>query len=196
MNADWQKLGSIVLNELNKWSEEQSCIMAAAVFLSVLRAIGVKNAYPLTVKAKIFYPKFTQRPKNEPYPNTTKLEAQWIAEGCHGINLGYVEGSDAQWPGHLVVIIPNVLNGRDAMYDLTIAQANKPEWDIQLSPILAGVRDSFIKGKENFGVTMNGCQIVYKAFPENHSFMEAPAWKGKLKSGLMVKRVLKRLLKT
>ena len=37
---------------------------------------------------------------------------EWIAEGCHGINLGYVEGSDARWPGHLVVLIPNALEGK------------------------------------------------------------------------------------
>jgi hypothetical protein len=43
---------------------------------------------------------------------------------------------------------------------------------------------------------MNGCQIVYKAFPENHSFKEAPVWKGKLKRDLIVKQELKRLQKT
>lgn len=190
---DWQKLVSIVIDELNKRPGGHFCIQAACVLLSVLRTKGIKGAYPLAVKVRIFNPKFTERLKIEPPPNTPELEAQWKAEGCIGIIIGGKDAPAGDWPGHLVVIIPGGLKGKDALCDLTITQANKPEWNIQLGPILISVRESHLRGKEALGVPLNGCQIIYEAFPDDQSFKETPVWKGKLKRDLIVKRVLKRL---
>jgi hypothetical protein len=167
--------------------------MAAAVLLDVLRARGVNDAYPLTVKPRIFNPKFTERLNNETFPETPDQFAQWEAAGCFMVAIGHVEGSADQWPAHLVVVIPNAIKGWDAVCDLTITQASLPNENIKLQPILVGVQESFVNGSEDFGVTINGCFIIYKAFPEDESFKQTPIWKKRLKCETIVKRVIKRL---
>ena len=190
---DFQALILAVLDELQRASEARSCIMAAAVLLDVLRARGVNDAYPLTVKPRIFNPKFTERLNNETFPETPDQFAQWEAAGCFMVAIGHAEGSADQWPAHLVVVIPNAIKGRDAVCDLTITQANVPNENIQLQPILVGVQESFVSGSEDFGVTINGCLIIYKAFPEDDSFKQTPIWKKRLKCEAIVRRVIKRL---
>src|SRR5690349_15022089 len=106
---DFQTLILAVLDELHAASEERSCIMAAAVLLDVLRARGVKDAYPLTVKPRILNPKFAERLNNESFPETPEQFAQWEAAGCFMVAIGHTEGSADQWPAHLVVVIPNAI---------------------------------------------------------------------------------------
>jgi hypothetical protein len=190
---NWQQLIHAVLDELHRASEERSCIMAAAVLLDVLRARGVNDAYPLTVKPRILNPRFTERLNDEPFPQTTEQLAQWDADDCHIVVIGHGKGSETEWPAHLVVVIPNALNGRDALCDLTITQANVPDWGIVLGAVLVGVRESLVDGSEDFGVTVNGSRIVYRAFPENQSFKRTPIWTRKLRRNAIVKRVLGRL---
>jgi len=190
---DWHWLIYTLLEELNRASEGHSCIMAAAVLLDVLRARGIKGAYPLTVKPRIFNPRFTERLNSEPFPHTPEQLSRWDADGCHLVGIGHGEGSSSQWPAHLVVVIPNALKGKDAVCDLTITQANVPDWNIVLGAVLVGVRESFVKGTEDFGVTINGCRIVYRAFPEDQSFKQTQIWKSRMKRDLIVKRVLKSL---
>lgn len=190
---DLQKLIFTVLDELHRASEERSCIMAAAVLLDVLRARGVKDAHPLTVKSRILNPKFAERLNNESFPRTPEQIAQWETAGCFMVAIGHGEGSDDQWPAHLVVVIPNAIKGRDAVCDLTITQANVPSENIELQPILVGVQESFVSGSEDFGVTINGCRIIYRAFPEDESFKQTPIWNKRLKRENIVKRVIKQL---
>ena len=161
--------------------------------LDVLRARGVNDAYPLTVKPRILNPRFTERLNDEPFPQTTEQLAQWDADDCHIVVIGHGKGSETEWPAHLVVVIPNALNGRDALCDLTITQANVPDWGIVLGAVLVGVRESLVDGSEDFGVTVNGSRIVYRAFPENQSFKRTPIWTRKLRRNAIVKRVLGRL---
>lgn len=190
---DWQKLVQNIMIELEKSGEANSCIFAALVLLNVLRLKGVNGAYPLTVRPRIFNPKYTTRLDSVPNPSASEIKEGLNADGCAVVEIGHGEGSEDQWPAHLVVVIPQALKGKDAVCDLTIPQANKPEWDIQLGQIMVGVRDSFINGSESFGVTVNGCRVVYKAFPEDLSFKKTPIWKNRVKSDLIVKRIMKQL---
>jgi hypothetical protein len=190
---DWLRLIRIVLQELEEASEEKSCIIATAVLLEVLNSKRVKGAYPLVVKYKILNPQFTKRLKKEGFPQAPEQIARWQADGCAMVAITNVTAARNDWPGHLVAVIPNGLNGRDAICDLTITQANVPPWKIILRPICMGVRSSFLEGSEDFGLTMNDCQIIYRAFPDNRSFRETPLWKNKLGRHSIVKRVLERL---
>lgn len=190
---DLQRLIFAVWDELHKASEGHSCIMAAAVLLDVLRAKGVRDAYPLTVKPRIFNPAATERLSREPMPQTPEQIAQWEAAGCFMVAIGHGEGSANEWPAHLVVVIPKALNGRDAVCDLTITQANVPAQNIRLGQIMVSVREEFVNGTEDFGVTINGCCVIYRAFPEDESFKQTPIWKKKLAREMIARRVLKRL---
>lgn len=125
----------------------------------------MNDAYPLTVKPRIFNPKFTERLNNETFPETPDQFAQWEAAGCFMVAIGHAEGSADQWPAHLVVVIPNAINGWDAVCDLTITQANVPNENIQLQPILVGVQESFVSGSEDFGVPSMAVSSYTKLFP-------------------------------
>jgi hypothetical protein len=190
---DWQKLAQAVMVELENVGEANSCIMAASVLLRVLHLKGLKGAYPLTVKPRVFNPKFTARLESRPHINASEIKNGLNEDGCAMIAIGHGEGSEDKWPAHLVVVIPHALKGKDAICDLTITQANKPEWGIKLGQIMAGVRDSFINGTESFGVIINGCRVIYKAFPDDVSFKETPIWNRRLERDLIVKRIMKQL---
>ncbi len=190
---DLQQLVSVILDELSRASERHSCIMAAAVLLDVLENKCISQAYPLTVKARIFNPRLTDLINKESSLTPDLLSAYLEADGCHMIIIGCGEGSSDQWPAHLVVVIPGILKAKDAVCDLTITQANAADWGINLHPILMGVRDPFLNGSEDFGVTVNGSRVVYRAFPDDHSFEQTSLWKRNPKRGSIVKRVLNRL---
>jgi hypothetical protein len=190
---DWQRTVTTILEELDKIGEAQSCILVTAVLLDVLKAKGIKDAYPLTVKYKVLNPKAAERVKNEMLlPQTPEQVAQWNASGCAIVSITD-EDTTTHWAGHLVVVIPKGLKGRDAICDLAITQASAPEWDIRLYPVLMGALDSFLNGTEKFSVPMNGCLIMYEALPDNQSFRQTTLWKHSLKRELTVKRILKRL---
>lgn len=190
---NWNKDIPIVLEELDKSGEKHSCIMASVVLLDVLRNKGIKGAYPLTVKPRVFNPKATERLNNQQIPTTQDEIAQWQADGCGIIVIGHGAGSAKEWPAHLVVIIPHAIKEKDALCDLTITQANHPDWGIKLGPVFFGVRDEYVKGNQDFGVVINGCRILYRAFPDDNSFKDTPLWKPSLKREMIVKKILKRL---
>ena len=193
---NWQQLIPAVMDELHGASEGNSCIMAAAVLLDVLRAKGIKGAYPLTVKVQILNPKFTERLSSDPFPRTAEEIEQWRKDNCAMVAIGHGDAPSSHWPAHLVVIIPKALNGKDALCDLTIGQASVPAWDIVLGPTVLGVRDIWITGLEDFGKVINGCRIIYRAFPDDQSFKQTPLWKPSLKRELIVKKVRKKLKDT
>lgn len=190
---DWQNLVQTIMVELERSGEANSCIMAASVLLRVLHLKGIRGAYPLTVKPRIFNPKYTARLEREPYLIASEFKNGLNEDGCAMVGIGYGEHSKDEWSAHLVVVIPQALKGKDAICDLTITQANKPEWNIQLGQIMVGIRDSFIDGTQPFGVIVNGCRVIYKAFPGDVSFEETPIWRNRLKRDLIVKRVMKKL---
>lgn len=190
---DWQRLYQVVIEELERVGESHSCIMAAAVLIDVLNAKGMKEAYPLTVKSKIFDPKFASRLKREPFPQTPELLDEWMADGCSMVTIGHGEGSSRQWPGHLIVIIPKALGGRNAALDLTVTQANVPAWGIELIPLMMAVPDEFLTGAKWFRAPVNGSIVIYEAFPEDRSFEETPLWSKKKRRNSIVKRILSRL---
>ncbi|MDT4955194.1 MAG: hypothetical protein QOJ02_3332 [Acidobacteriota bacterium] len=189
-----QRLIFTVLDELHGASEQHSCILAAAVMLEVLRAKGIKGAYPLTVKVIILNPKLTERLRDDWRTLTPERLSQLKSDDAGGIvTIGDGAITDDDWPGHLIVVIPKALKGRDAMCDLTVTQASVPDWGINLAPLVMGARESFVDGSEKFGLVMNGCQLMYAAFPEDHSFKQTPIWKKRLSHDVIVRRVLKRL---
>jgi hypothetical protein len=167
--------------------------MATAVLLDVFRAKGINNAYALTVKPRILNPEFTKRLSDEPFPQTPDLLAIWKDEGCFMVAIGNNTDSKSQWNAHLVTVIPKALKGRDAICDLTITQANVPDWGIELAPVMVGASDLFTQGKEALAVTINSCRIIYMAFPEDRSFEQTLLWKPNDKREYIVKRVLAKL---
>ena len=181
--------------ELEHLGEKHSCIYASAVLLEVLKVKGFADAYPLTVKPVVLNPPFVERLKTQPFPDDPETQAKWAQDGCCMINIGggNAVSTDRQWAGHLVVTLPNFFDDRHAICDLTITQASKPEWGINLVPTFVRVPASFVNGETEFKAPVNGSFIVYKAFPEDHSFESASVWTNQTYRDLAVKNILARL---
>ena len=81
-----------------------------------------------------------------------------------------------RWPGHAVVIIPGVATQGPLMGDATITQVNANGLQFDLPPILALVPDAFVNGERKFGSEVNGCQLVYTAFPGNLEHEATELW--------------------
>lgn len=81
-----------------------------------------------------------------------------------------------RWPGHLVVVVPRVFEDRNALLDLTIVQAHKPEWDISLQPLCLRVNDDFVCGRTPHNGKVNGSLVIYDAYPDDHSYNDDGNW--------------------
>ena len=190
----WSRLVGIIAEELEKTSENLSCIMATSVILNVLSHLGVDNAYPLTVKPRILNPKFAERLKHEPFPSTPEELAKWEADGCSIVSVGYPKASSKnQWNGHLIAIIPRGFNNRNWALDITITQANLPEWGIELDPLMMSVSEEFLNGTKEFKASINNSLVVYWAFPADRSFEDTPIWQESEKRDYIVRQILSRL---
>ena len=164
--------------KLELYGQQHSCIFAAAVLTDVFRHKGYSRVFPLTVKPLIFNPMFHERAKTFGMPTDEATKDKWMADGCRMIGLGVkpelaVEG---QWAGHLVVVLPNHFGDRHAVCDITITQATKPEWGIDLMPLSFRAPDAFIKGEKEFKADVKGSLVVYMAFPGDKSYEESPNW--------------------
>ncbi len=180
-----------VLEELELIGEQRSCILAAAAATEVLHRKGYEAAYTLTVGATIYNPIFTAWVKQNGFPKdqTTldRCEAAGGAQVCIGTN----KPKDI----HVAVIIPGVFGERHAMSDVTITQANHPEWKIELKPVIAPVTEKFVRGEVKFRPELNGCTIAYEAFPQDREFEKSVLWTHKEALAVLVSRMLRRLEK-
>jgi hypothetical protein len=111
-----------------------------------------------------------------------------------GLGTGSAENTlDGNWPGHVAVIVPGVFGDRHAMSDMTITQAEKVDWQIHLQPLIAPVSDAFVTGDKEFKPEVNGCLIVYKAFPADRDFEGSVLWTDRKRIAVVADRVMARL---
>jgi hypothetical protein len=182
------------MDELATANEEHSCIMATAVLLEVFRALDVSGAYPLTVKPRILNPAFVERLKVEPFPSTDKQIADWTAEGCSMVAIGHGDPTPHNWPGHLVIVVPNAFRGKSLVIDPTITQASVPAWGIELRPLMFPAPDSFLAGDTEFKAPVNGSMVVYKAFPHDRSYESTRLWTNNQKRLAIIGKILERIV--
>jgi hypothetical protein len=76
-----------------------------------------------------------------------------------------------RWPGHLVAIA-----GEQYLIDLSLPQMNRPEKQVELTPILCRVTPSFLAGEGVIAFALNGCRLLYQALPGDHSYAGATDW--------------------
>ena len=106
------------------------------------------------------------------------------------IGAGGAVSTDKQWAGHLVVVLPQFFDDRHAFCDLTVTQASKQEWGINLMPVFVRVPTTFVTGETEFQAPVNGSLIIYKAFPKDKSFEAASVWKNTAYQDLAVKNII------
>jgi hypothetical protein len=184
---------SAVVGELERVGEQHSCIFAGALLAKVLNRLNMGEAHPLTVRAFIMNPQLLEWVKANGFAFNSENEKKWTALGGHGITLGYgPEGSlpADRWMGHLAVILPNLFGDRHAMFDLTAPQATKPDWGINLAPVIVRVPESFVRGETEFKAPANGSMVIYKAFPDDHSYTESKLWKNQAQYDSLAERLI------
>lgn len=146
-----------------------TCICGVRLASLVLRKWHFR-VQPLSVTVHIYNAAYIAKGRE---PKSDEEAFQWREEGVWSIELG-ARGikRPGGWPGHLVAI----LNG-NAMLDLTLNQACRPNKGIVLEPIIGGVSKDFLVGKELAEITTNGCQLIYQPFPDDKSFILAGDWR-------------------
>ncbi|MBA3752748.1 MAG: hypothetical protein H0X01_01070 [Nitrospira sp.] len=189
---DYLKLAQIAVQEVLNEYGEHTCIAMAGVLMTVLRLDGVDGAYPLTVHVKILNPNLTKLASSVKSPSEAQMKRWGAQQGSFMVSLGEVMSEPDGWPGHLVVIVPDAVEGRTIMLDLTIMQADQPQYGIRLRPIALKL-DREILATKTFGVVQNGCQIMYKAFPDDLTYQEKLAWQRSDLHDLVATRILSRL---
>lgn len=163
---------------LYDFDSHQSCITGSALLTKVLHCLEYSNAYPLTVRVKIFNRAFQEWVHSNGGPKHEASAAACEAAGGFAITVGKgAEVSADQWAGHLAVVVPKCIGDRHALCDLTIEQANRPEWEIELPSLMClKVNDDFAAGKRPFQFEVNGSLVIYEAFPDDHSYSIGRNW--------------------
>lgn len=160
----------IVANDL-----EDHCIHTSALLAKALHAYGYPDAYLLTVGVEIFNPAFLAWVAEYGPPETPEQAAACDASGGLTIHLGAGHDQSVEadrWKGHLVVVVPDAMDGRDCMFDLSVTQVNKCGFGVVLQPVVAKLKPeySFVHGDSPMIQDINGSRVRYMAYPDDKSF--------------------------
>lgn len=183
-----------ILEELGRFQELHSCIMAHMVLQDILGQIGIYGSYPLTVKLLILNPELTKAFDQDSAIIQKSQNVDWKAKGYAMIKTGDDFSTEDVWPRHLVTIVPETFGIKAAILDPTITQANRAELNILLGPLLAGVSDHFLSDKEAQRFTINGCAVIYKAAPNDKSYEQTPLWTDRGKEKYISETIIKKIL--
>ena len=153
-------------------------------------------SYTLRVRVRIANREFKDYVQRYGLPNTSDAMARCDAAGAAVIGLGEgpVEAMpEGRWPGHAVVIIPDVISDGHLMADATISQVNRPNLQIDLPPFVAIVRDAFVKGERPFREELDGCLLTYTALPNDREHEATELWTSKVGIARVADMVMSRL---
>jgi len=160
---------------MKKIGIEHHCIEASALLASVFHRRGFPDAYLLTVGVEILSPTFIKWIDEHGFPETDEQQEACDAAGGRVIHLGAghdQEVAQGQWKGHLIVVVPNCMDGRDCMFDLALPQVNSVASDINMKPLVTKLNPdgSFVDGNEKMTKLMFDCSVRYTAYPKDKSF--------------------------
>lgn len=173
--------------EILKEFAPDSCIASTAIGIEVLTQLFIA-ANPLPVRTLIFNKAFSDRIQNgAKFPKNQEQVRKWSKEdGSYSIGIGVGTGLPGKWPGHLVILVEDVL------IDLSIDQANRPQYSIDLRPFAVTVGEEFLVKKEPFVFAKNGCTIrIDHLQPPNQDFLKSPDWLLSGRRKPIVDRILK-----
>jgi hypothetical protein len=169
------------------------CIPAPRALLRVFKHYGIE-AKPLAVKVTIHNSKLRAALEENTLPPeiTTALKTgmfhlhstmapsecvTWLrARAMQPVVLGSAQtarGSYATHAAHLVAFLPK----HSILIDPTIAQANRPERQIEMPVIVAQINDPrFFAGEVTWRCEVNGCSVEYRGFPQERGYLKSTSW--------------------
>jgi hypothetical protein len=189
---DYQRLVPAIAEEMQSFFGRLACINAVAAAIDVVEKLEGIALRPLTVRAFIFNPALSARVGDFEAPDATASLQRWANEGdSFRVALGVGQAPAGDWAGHLVAVASD--GDKSLVMDPTIHQADQPAHGIVLRPVLVRVADEHLEGRSGFRTHVNGCEILYKAFPDDRFFEQTPAWRNGRQRASVRDQVLRRL---
>lgn len=150
--------------------ERRTCILHARIAIDALRTLGIK-ANPLAVRVQVFNAEYVAQVNRI---GRMLTHGDTLDEKAWTIGIGYGANPAATAPGydgHVLVIV----DGRWAV-DLTIDQANRPQYGIELSPHYWQPSPGFLLGDLPEVFEAGESIVRYEAMPEERGYLRAGDW--------------------
>jgi hypothetical protein len=164
------------------------CIAATAILIDVLDYFKL-TAKPLSVIATVFNPRMSERIAQEGMPTLEEAERDWFPKGCYSLAVGAGDPQPGKWPGHLVSVL-----GRQVLIDLTLDQANRPQYGIVLPmPLIAPYHPDFLAGEAQVAGIVSGCRVIYEARSGDRSFERSNDWRSQKRRSAVVGKAIRKL---
>jgi hypothetical protein len=175
--------------EILKEFRLDSCIGSTRVVCKVLDHFGYR-AVPFGAKVHVYNPVMTKAmARGIKFPDSGSPELHRMLDLIGGWSVGLGETPvDADPVGHLVALLPK----EKLIVDASLDQANRPQKQIELPPVLiAHVDDDFIAGKSPDTLMYNGCKLVYHAEPGNTVYKQSGDWNIPNRTKHAIKAIIK-----
>lgn len=159
------------------WYKKDTCILSTAIVVDFCRHFG-QTVFPLACRADIYNKPMRLLIEQQGRFPTDEQVDKWVANsGAWGVGVGYPSEPGKQdgskWPGHLITY------SGEFLLDLSIDQASRPHKGIHLEKPLF-VKDKemneFTSGKKNLPIFLDGCVIIYRPLPDEHSYTNSRDW--------------------
>lgn len=150
------------------------CVAATAITIGVFRALGIP-ARPCTCRVSIFNRAYVDRSQREGrIPQGLEETRAWCADGVSwAVGVGYgADSGEGGWPGHLMAVVAG-----SVLVDASIEQANRPQKDIVLPPVLAvpAPADFLLERSRFYLHSTDGGLVIYEPLADR-SWRRAPDW--------------------
>lgn len=179
VEAVFRALHDHAREEIAKSYHADCCIDATAIVLDVLDYASV-NGRALCTKANIRNKAALAFIEKHDGPalvtDPPEKLAEWENVKAKWIGIGYETHQEGGYRGHLVTIAK--YHEQDVLIDLTLNQADRPDYGIIVPAIIAEATPEFITGSKSLNLSLNDeFHVWYNAEVSRDDFIDTPAWK-------------------
>lgn len=166
----YSEMGQIIRRQILEMYTPDSCIASTRATVSALKLLSV-DVFPLAVQVAI-----ANRPLYEKAAEMGRFpEAESPEYPPDGWGLGITQ--------HVVAIAE-----RRWLLDYAIDQANRPQYGIDLIPLVVPVTEDWLRGRSGHVVFRhNDSFLYYTARPGDRWFESSPNWSGETRPGVTIR---------
>lgn len=155
----------------------ESCITGARVAFDVCRAHDIR-VRALSTKVRIYNAPMVARMVRGEVPSDVQEIDRWNREdGSWNVGIGgFGYDKPDHFDGHLVVIADERV-----LVDPTLPQANRPQYDIELSGLAGRIPDGWPRRENDVPIQLeqNGCVVTYEAQADDRRWVATDSWKSR-----------------
>jgi hypothetical protein len=166
----YSEMGQIIRRQILEMYTPDSCIASTRATVSALKLLGV-NVYPLSVQVVVM---------NRPLYEYATLHGGFPA----------IESPEYPPQGYALQITEHVvaIAERRWLLDYSIDQANRPQYGIDLIPLVVPVTEDWLRGRGGHVVFRhNDSFLYYTAYPGDRWYESSPNWSGDSRPGVTIK---------